>query len=83
MEKKKFTIQVLLSCLALILGVGSLSAQITITRDWNPGAFTGEVGWEIVNTTTGVVVDCEQTFGAAPPTAPTNLNVPEGVYEVL
>ncbi len=82
MEKKRITFNLVLMLLVLFMGIGALNAQITITRDWDTGAFAGEPGWQIINTATNAVVDCEATGGAIPNAAPVNINVPAGTYEV-
>lgn len=57
-------------------------AQVDIERDWNPGGFNGEVGWEIIELATSTVHDCEQSGGAGPSGVPVTLSVPLGDYEV-
>lgn len=57
-------------------------AQITIERTFSPSIFGSEVGWQIVNQATNDVVDCEATGFPAPSSAPVQLSVPAGDYEV-
>jgi len=82
MKKANFTIRQTLAALLLLFCAGSVMAQVDIERDWNPGGFNGEVGWEIIEVATQVVHDCEQSGGAGPSGVPTTISVPLGTYEV-
>ena len=59
MKKANFTIRQFLAAFALLFCAGGLMAQQTITRDFNPGSFNNEVGWEIIEVATTTVVDYE------------------------
>jgi len=82
MKKMNFTFKsILVGFMFLTLGLITASAQVTITRTWAAGAFAGEPGWEIINTATNVVYECDQS-GQVTPNNVVNLNVPPGTYEV-
>jgi hypothetical protein len=83
MKKKRFTLQsMLMGCMVLLLGAGTLSAQVNIERNWTAGTFDTEIGWEIINVTTQDVVDCIAPPNAFGTPATTVLNVPAGTYEL-
>ncbi|MFQ5447197.1 MAG: hypothetical protein ACE5FF_09695, partial [Saprospiraceae bacterium] len=82
MKKANFTIRQFLAAFALLFCAGSVMAQQTITRDFNPGAFNNEVGWEIIDLATNAVIDCEATGFPNASGTPVNYVVNEGTYEV-
>ena len=82
MKKMNFTFKsILVGFMFLTVGLVSVSAQVTITRTWTPGFFPAEDGWEIINTATNVVYECDQS-GQNTPNSVLNLNVPPGTYQV-
>ena len=80
---KKLTKQLFVgfSFLFAMLLTNFVVAQQSITLEWSPGGFVGEVGYEIIQSSTGAVVACEQTGGAGP-TTQTVLLADDETYEV-
>lgn len=56
------------------------NAQIDLNLTTTVGSFASEVGWQIVNSGTGVTYNCEATGGTVQASA--NFSVPAGNYEV-
>ncbi|MBK8490772.1 MAG: hypothetical protein IPL49_07725 [Saprospirales bacterium] len=82
MKKMNFTFKsMLLSFVFLAMGLGAVSAQINIVRNWTAGAFANEPGWEIINIATQVVYNCAQA-GTTTPNGAVTISVPAGFYEV-
>ncbi len=56
------------------------NAQIDLNLTTTVGSFASEVGWQVVNTGTGVTYNCEATGGTVQ--SSTNFSVPAGTYQV-
>lgn len=56
------------------------NAQIDLNLTVTTGSFASEVGWQVVNTATGVTYNCEATGGTVQ--SNTNFSVPAGNYQV-
>ncbi|MDG1297501.1 MAG: proprotein convertase P-domain-containing protein, partial [Saprospiraceae bacterium] len=69
------------SFLFAMLFTNLIVAQQSITLEWAPGGFVGEVGYEVIQSSTGAVVACEQTGGAGPATQ-TVLLAEDETYDV-
>ena len=68
MKKANFTFKYVFGALMFVLlGTSSVFSQVTELR-WVGGGFLNESGWEVLNTTTGTIIDCEA--GGTAPNAP-------------
>jgi hypothetical protein len=79
MEKLNINLRAGILSLAFSLFGLMAYSQIAVVHNVSAGSWPTEVGWEIVNTSTGVVVGC-QTPGSG--TGTFNLNIPAGTYNI-
>lgn len=87
MKKANFT-QFFLVAFAMVLGcfTTNLQAQAPvgeseITLNFGSGSFNGEIGWSLVNVSTGTTI-LSETFGNFTPNNTIVQNVPSGLYDL-